>query len=106
MLLQQKSVPLFGPHSMDVETHRGLSYALEISLYALFASFICIMLLLPSSPQRIQAMFPNTALADPVGFILWIKMSLFVASMVPLFWALHQSGKRLKGRLHLRKIGF
>lgn len=104
MLMSEKSVTLFGPHSMDVDTHKTLSNALEFSLYALFVSFISIMLLLPNSPARIQAMFPNTALTDPIGFVLWIKMSLFIASLVPLFWGLHQSGKRLKGRLVFRSI--
>ena len=31
---------LFGPHSMDAQTHAGLTLSLEISLYALFASFV------------------------------------------------------------------
>lgn len=94
---------LFGPQSMDAQTHAGLTLSLEISLYALFCSFITIMTLLPSSAARIQMMFPNTALTDPIGFVLWIKMALFVASLVPLFWGLHLSSKRLKGRLFLRK---
>ena len=94
---------LFGPHSMDAQTHAGLTLSLEISLYALFASFITVMTLLPSQAGNIQAMFPSTVLADPIGFILWIKMALFIASLVPLFWALQLSGKRLKGRLFARR---
>jgi hypothetical protein len=95
---------LFGPHSMDAQTHAGLTLSLEISLYALFASFITVMTLLPNQASNIQAMFPSTVLADPIGFILWIKMALFVASLVPLFWALHLSSKRLKGRLFARRL--
>lgn len=101
---EKNQVQLFGPHSMDIHPHRNLSVAIELSLYALFLSFIVIMLLLPTKPDRIQAMFPNISLTDPVGFVLWIKMALFVASLVPLFWGLHQSSKRMKGRLLLRKI--
>ncbi len=94
---------LFGPHSMDAQTHAGLTLSLEISLYALFASFITVMTLLPNQAANIQAMFPSTVLTDPIGFILWIKMALFIASLVPLFWALHLSSKRLKGRLFARR---
>jgi len=94
---------LFGPHSMDAQTHAGLTLSLEISLYSLFASFVTVMTLLPNQAANIQAMFPSTFLADPIGFILWIKMALFIASLVPLFWALHLSGKRLKGRLFARR---
>jgi hypothetical protein len=94
---------LFGPHSMDAQTHSGLTLSLEISLYALFASFITVMTLLPNHSLNIQAMFPSTVLEDPIGFILWIKMALFIASLVPLFWALHLSSKRLKGRLFARR---
>jgi hypothetical protein len=89
---------------MDAQTHAGLTLSLEISLYALFASFITVMTLLPNQASNIQAMFPSTVLADPIGFILWIKMALFVASLVPLFWALHLSSKRLKGRLFARRL--
>ncbi len=95
---------LFGPHSMDAHTHAGLTLSLEISLYALFASFITVMTLLPNQALNIQSMFPSTVLADPIGFILWIKMALFIASLVPLFWALHLSSKRLKGRLFARRL--
>jgi hypothetical protein len=94
---------LFGPHSMDAQTHAGLTLSLEISLYALFASFISVMTLLPNQAVNIQAMFPSTVLTDPIGFVLWIKMALFIASLVPLFWALHLSSKRLKGRLFARR---
>jgi hypothetical protein len=94
---------LFGPHSMDAQTHAGLTLSLEISLYALFSSFISVMTLLPNQAVNIQAMFPSTVLTDPIGFVLWIKMALFIASLVPLFWALHLSSKRLKGRLFARR---
>lgn len=95
---------LFGPSSMDTGTHKQLSLILELSLYALFASFIFVMILLPNSPAAIQALFPNTPLIDPVGMMIWIKMALFIASLVPLFWALHQSSKRMKGRLFLKRL--
>jgi hypothetical protein len=95
---------LFGPGTMDTESHKQLSFILEVSLYVLFGSFIFIMMLLPTSASGIQNLFPNTPLVDPVGSMLWIKMTLFIASLVPLFWALHQSSKRLKGRLFLRRI--
>jgi hypothetical protein len=78
-------------------------YALEISLYSLFASFIFLMMVLPNQAISIVELFPNTELNDPVGFMLWVKMSLFVSSLVPLFWALHYSSKRLKGRLLAKK---
>jgi hypothetical protein len=94
---------LFGPHSLDSSENKGLSTVLEISLYALFASFIAIMLLLPNHADAIQSMFPNTPLTDPIGFVLWIKMTLFISALVPLFWALHLSSKRLKGRLNYRR---
>lgn len=105
VMLDQKSglSGLFGPHSLDAQDDKGLLHLIEASLYALFASFITIMLLLPSQANNIQAMFPNTPLTDPVGFVIWIKMTLFIASLVPLFWGLHLSSKRLKGRLLLRK---
>jgi hypothetical protein len=61
------------------------------------------MTLLPNQAVNIQAMFPSTVLTDPIGFVLWIKMALFIASLVPLFWALHLSSKRLKGRLFARR---
>ena len=94
---------LFGPHSMDAQTHAGLTLSLEISLYALFASFITVMTLLPSHANEIQSMFPSTNLSDPIGFVLWIKMALFIAALVPLFWGLHLSSKRLKGRLFMKR---
>lgn len=94
---------LFGPGTLDAGNNRHLALALEICLYALFGSFIFIMILLPNQPLAIQGLFPNTRLTDPVGLMLWIKMTLFIASLVPLFWALHQSSKRLKGRLSLRR---
>jgi hypothetical protein len=95
---------LFGPRSMDAQTHAGLTLSLEISLYALFGSFITVMILLPSQVDNIQAMFPSTVLTDPIGFVLRIKMALFVAALVPLFWALHLSSKRLKGSLFARRL--
>ncbi len=95
---------LFGPNTLDQSTHKQLALIIEISLYALFASFIFVMMLLPNSASDIQALFSNTPLRDPVGTMLWIKMTLFIASLVPLFWALHQSSKRLKGRLFLKRI--
>jgi hypothetical protein len=98
-LEHKENVRLFGPGSMDIHSHKNLATALEISLYALFISFITVMMLLPNHPGSIRAMFPNVALSDPIGFVLWIKMALFIASLVPLFWALHQSSKRLRGRL-------
>jgi|GEM_PF-6223422 len=98
-LNRKHSIGLFGPHSMDTQTDKALTLVLEISLYALFGSFITVMLLLPTEAAGIQAMFPNTPLTDPVGFVLWIKMTFFIASLVPLFWGLHLSSKRLQGRL-------
>jgi len=94
---------IFGPTTMDTESNKQLAFVLEVALYALFGSFIFVMILLPTNPVAIQGMFPSTPLPDPVGTMLWIKMSLFIASLVPLFWALHQSSKRLKGRLFLRR---
>ncbi len=95
---------LFGPGTMDTESHKQLALILEVSLYALFFSFIFVMILLPNSAVSIQNLFPNTPLVDPVGTMLWIKMTLFIASLVPLFWGLHQSSKRLKGRLFLKRF--
>lgn len=103
-LNQKTELGLFGPHSMDAHNDKGLAAVLEVSLYVLFCSFITIMMLLPTRPDAIQSMFPNTPLTDPVGFVLWIKMTLFIASLVPLFWGLHLSSKRLKGRLFSRRL--
>lgn len=94
---------LFGPGTLEAGNNKQLAYALEVALYALFGSFIFIMILLPTDPGSIQSLFPNTQLNDPVGLMIWIKMALFIASLVPLFWALHQSSKRLKGRLFLKR---
>lgn len=102
-LSRKHDVGLFGPHSMDTQTDKALTLVLEISLYALFGSFITVMVLIPSEAARIQAMFPNTPLTDPVGFVLWIKMTFFIASLVPLFWGLHLSSKRLQGRLFAKR---
>jgi hypothetical protein len=93
---------LFGPGTLD-SNNKQLALALELALYSLFCSFIFVMILLPTHPVAIQNLFPNTQLNDPVGLMIWIKMALFIASLVPLFWALHQSSKRLKGRLFLKR---
>ncbi|MBL7837228.1 MAG: hypothetical protein JNM67_06915 [Bacteroidetes bacterium] len=93
---------LFGPGTLE-SNNKQVALALELALYGLFGSFIFLMIVLPTQAVAIQNLFPNTQLNDPVGMMIWIKMTLFIASLVPLFWALHQSSKRLKGRLFLRK---
>lgn len=89
--------------SLAWKENRKLNYYLEISLYTLFASFLFIMLMLPNNAEAIRQLMPDASLADPVGLILWIKMALFISSLVPLFWGLHYSSVRLKGRLSFKK---
>jgi hypothetical protein len=94
---------ILGDNAIEKRDFKTQYFALEISLYSLFASFIFLMMVLPNKAVSIVELFPNTELNDPVGFMLWVKMSLFVSSLVPLFWALHYSSKRLQGRLLSRK---
>lgn len=94
---------ILGENTIEKRDLKSQYFALEVSLYSLFASFIFLMLVLPNQAIAIVELFPNTELNDPVGFMLWVKMSLFISSLVPLFWALHYSSKRLKGRLLARR---
>lgn len=82
---------------------KNIQFALELAFYTLFGSFIFIMIALPNTVEGVRLLFPNTNLQDPIGTMLWIKMALFLVSLLPLFFGLHLSSKRLKGRLFLRR---
>lgn len=97
---------IFQAGQITERDQKTLTLAIEIASYSLFGSFIFIMILLPSSAQNIREMFPNSHLSDPIGFMLWIKMSLFLISLAPLFFALHKSSQRLKGRLFKARKSF